>query len=75
MQVEEIISSGLLELYAAGLTSKEETAQVEQWLKQYPAIGIELSEISAGLETYAQLQAIEPAPGVKEKIFAAINTV
>ena len=73
MQIQEIISSGLLELYAAGLTSKEETEQVEQWIKKYPAIAVELDEINAGIEMYAQSQAIVPAAVVKEKVFAEIN--
>ncbi len=75
MQVQEIISSGLLELYAAGLTSQEETAQVEQWAKQYPEVAAELAEINGGLELYAKAQSIELNPSVKEKIFAQINTV
>lgn len=73
MQVQEIISSGLLELYVAGLTSPEETAQVQQWAKQYPEVASELDEIQSSIETYAINNAIEPDPSIKEKIFSGIN--
>ena len=73
MQVQEIISSGLLELYVAGLTSPEETAQVQQWAKQYHEVAAELDEIQTSIETYALNNAIEPDPSIKEKIFSGIN--
>ena len=72
MNKEDIISSGLLELYACGLTSPEEGRQVEDWIKQYPEIKQELDAIEASLETYAQANAIEPSSSVKDKIFSQI---
>lgn len=74
MKIEDIISSGLLELYAAGLTSAEETQQVQQWIVQYPEAAAELKAIELGLEAYAMGNAITPNAEVKQKIFAAINT-
>lgn len=74
MQANDIISSGLLELYATGLTSKEETIQIEQWAKLHPEVAAELSAIEKGLESYAQAHAIQPAPSVKGKVLAQINT-
>lgn len=73
MNTNEIISSGLLELYAAGLASAEEAKQVQQWATQYPAIGEELSLIEETIEAYSLANAIQPDPSVKEKIFATIN--
>lgn len=74
MQVQDIISSGLLELYAANLTSAAESEQVQAWIKQYPEVAAELKAIEKGLENYAQNDALAPGENVKEKIFAAINT-
>ncbi|MGG9964449.1 anti-sigma factor [Ferruginibacter sp. SUN106] len=74
MELQDIISSGLLELYAAGLTSPTETEQVENWVKQYPEVAAELNAIQSGIENYAQSNAITPAGNIKDKIFAAINT-
>ncbi len=73
MNKEDIISSGLLELYATGLTSPEETRQVEEWLDQYPEIRQELDAIELLLENYAQAHAIEPSSSVKDKIFSRIS--
>jgi len=70
---DDIISSGLLELYACGLTSPEEARQVEDWIKQYPEIKQELDAIEVSLETYAQANAVEPSTSVKDKIFSEIT--
>jgi anti-sigma-K factor RskA len=74
VDIQDIISSGLLELYAAGLTSAEESAQVQAWVKQYPEVAAELKAIELGLEDYAQANAVAPGAGVKDKLFAQINT-
>lgn len=74
MQANDIISSGLLELHATGLTSREEGLQVEQWIKLYPEVAAEFTAIQTGLESYAQAYLIQPDPSVKEKIFSQITT-
>ncbi len=74
MNAQEIISSGILELYCMGLTSAAETAEVAQWAKQYPEVAAEIEFIQSGLERYAQTYAVAPDASVKEKLFAAINT-
>ncbi len=73
MNAQEIISSGLLELYCTGLTSAAETVEVVQWAKQYPEVAAEIAAIQMGLESYAQIHAIAPDASVKEKLFAKIN--
>lgn len=74
MNAQEIISSGILELYCMGLTSAAETAEVAAWARQYPEVAAEIESIQSGLESYAQTHAVAPGPSVKEKLFAAINT-
>ncbi|MEO5889407.1 MAG: anti-sigma factor [Ferruginibacter sp.] len=73
METINIISSGILELYAAGLTSENEKILVEQYLSTYQEVAVELANITASLEAYAWQFLILPAPGVKEKILARIN--
>jgi anti-sigma-K factor RskA len=73
LEFKDIISSGLLELHAAGLTSEQEKLQVEQWIEQYPEVAAELKAIECSLEDYAMANAITPNADVKQKIFAAIN--
>jgi anti-sigma-K factor RskA len=69
---EDIISSGLLELYVLGLASPEENAQVEAAMHQYPEIKQEIEAIENSLESYAQENAVKPSTSVKEKIFSQI---
>ena len=73
MDTKEIISSGLLELYAAGLTSEKETLDVEQWIDEYPEVAAELQEITASLESYAHANGLQPGEEVKDRIFARVK--
>ncbi len=72
LEINEIISSGLLELYVAGLASEAECRQVEQWAAQFPAVKEELNAIETALESYARNIAIQPSPGIREKLMANI---
>jgi len=73
VEVKEIISSGLLELYITGLTSEEETLQVEEWAEQYPEIKTEIEELQNVMERYALAEAIQPDAELKQKILAKIQ--
>jgi len=66
---EEFISSGLLELYAMGIASPEETQIVQEHLAQFPELKEELHGIEMSLENYALSQSVPPDPSVKEKLF------
>ena len=73
MEPNEIISSGLIELYCLGLASPAEIAQVEGWARQYPAIAAEIAQVQEGMESYAQAHAVAPGAAVKEKLFANLG--
>jgi len=73
LNAQEIISSGILELYCTGLSSAAETAEVIQWAKKYPEVAAEIEAIQSGLEDYARIHEVEPDTSVKEKIFASIK--
>ncbi len=73
MNRNEILSSGLLELYATGVASEQEANLVQQWATQYPEVADELEQIEASIEAYSLANAIQPDPSVKEKIFATIH--
>ena len=72
MEVKDIISSGLLELYISGLTNPAETIEVEQWANIHPEVRNELNAIQTAMESYAQQHAVRPDPSVKDKIMARI---
>ncbi len=74
MEIKDIISSGLLELYITGLTSTEETLQVEQWAEQNPEVKSEIEALQNVMENYALAQAIQPDGSLKEKILAKIKS-
>lgn len=73
MEQQEIISSGLLELYALGLATEAESKQVEGWMHQYPAIAEEMTSIQQAMEKYAFMHAVEPSSQLKQSILADIN--
>ena len=75
MEIKDIISSGLLEMYVSGITTAEERAKVEEWAKQYPEIASEIRGIELSMEEYALANAVAPSPAVKEKILASINAI
>jgi anti-sigma-K factor RskA len=69
----DIISSGLLELYVMGQTTSEETEQIQNLEKNHPEIANEIKAIEDSLQNYAMLNAIEPNSNVKAKLFSQIN--
>jgi anti-sigma-K factor RskA len=73
LYIEEIISSGLLEVYAMGMTSPGETVLVENALKDYPEVRQELNKIEMSLESFARANAMEPSASVKAKILAQVS--
>lgn len=73
MNIEEYISSGIIETYVLGLADKEEARQLEELCQQHTEIQAALREAQSSLEDYAQLNAVAPPTGVKEKIWAAIS--
>ncbi|CAN5168166.1 hypothetical protein BH09BAC2_BH09BAC2_14500 [soil metagenome] len=74
MEIKDIISTGLLELYVTGLASDEEARRVEEWADMYPEVRAELDDIQNKLEQYASSFAVSPSEGLKEKIFSHINS-
>lgn len=74
MKLTEIISSGILELYATGAASIQEIELVHGYIKKYPEVASELSTIESDLEAYAHLFSVEPNSVIKEKIFDRISS-
>lgn len=73
MEDKDIISSGLLELYITGVSSPEETQQVERWVAQYPQVKSALEELQDVMESYVMAEAIQPDESLKEKIMGKIR--
>ena len=73
MNLQEIIESGHIELYAMNGLSEAETAQIEAWAAAFPEVRAEIDEAQAALELYAYAHAVEPSAGMKAKIMAAFD--
>lgn len=73
MDIQQYISSGILELYAAGALSPEEMRAVEHVMAEYPEIRRELSEIEEALEQMAMLSAKPPSSHVRASLLEKIN--
>lgn len=73
MNLEEYISSGVLEAYAAGLLAENERKEVEQNLLVYPALKIELDQIEATQELLLMKTAVQPNAHVKTQLFKALD--
>ena len=74
MNIQEIIESGIIELYVMNVLPKDEAAQVEALAVEHAEIRIEIEDIQNALQQYAQVYAIEPKPGLKGEILEKIKT-
>ncbi|HYF03271.1 MAG TPA: anti-sigma factor [Patescibacteria group bacterium] len=72
MDVQQYISSGILELYAAGALSPDEMRSVEKVLAEYPEVRHELSEIEDSLEQLAMIQAKTPPSRIRDGVLKEI---
>ena len=73
MDIQKYIASGILEQYVLGHLSSAESREVEQLAIQYPEIKKEINDIEGALEKYAQLNAVQPSPGLEAKILKKIK--
>ena len=73
MNIEEYISSGILEEYALGALSSEEMMEVEAMMAKYPEIKDELNNIELAFEDMAMATAQTPKRNLKSSILDLIE--
>jgi anti-sigma-K factor RskA len=73
VNVQEYISSGIVESYVLGLTSDEERREFEQLCLQYPELVQARTAFELSLENQAMENAVAPAAGLKQKIWNEIK--
>ncbi len=73
MNIQEYISTGILEAYALGELSAHEKAEVEKNLVLYPALKEELLKIEETSELLLMKVGIAPREEVKARLFEKIN--
>ena len=72
MNIQEYISSGIIESYVLGLASDEERKEFEQFCDQYPELQAARNAFEMALEKQAMENAIDPPAELKNKIAGKI---
>lgn len=73
MNIQEYISSGIIESYVLGLASPEERIEFEQLCSQYPQLAEARNNFELKLESRAMQGKITPPGHVKQKILSALQ--
>lgn len=73
--VSDFIESGILEVYAMGAATAEESAEVERMVAEHKEVREELNQVSLALEKYAQASGKGPSPRVKPTILATVDFI
>ncbi|TAL49529.1 MAG: anti-sigma factor [Chitinophagaceae bacterium] len=75
MNIQEYISSGIVESYVLGLASAEERAEFETNCIAYPEVRTAREAFELLLEKQAMESAVAPPAALKQKIFDNLSTV
>lgn len=67
MDKERFLASGLIEQYVLGLTTSEETLEVERYARAFPEIQEEIDSLRRAMEEYAAQYSISPSKNLKDK--------
>jgi anti-sigma-K factor RskA len=73
VNAQELISSGILEMYVLGAASSEEQALVEQLAKTHPEVKAALEQCQGDVEGYVSAFAKEPPAAMFTRIAAAVE--
>ena len=73
MNLQDYISTGILEAYALGDVTDQERLEVERQLALEPELREELKKVEATIEAIAMKAAIAPRQGIKEKLMAKVG--
>ena len=72
MDIKAYIESGIIESYVLGLSSIEETAEVELLCNQYPEIKQAVDDFAESLERTVFENAVTPPAEIKERLMMAL---
>jgi len=72
VNVQEYISSGIIESYVLGLASPEEQLEFESMSRQHPEVEAARIAFELSLEQQAMANAVQPPADMKQKIQAAV---
>lgn len=73
MDINNYISSGIIEMYAMGICSPEEKAEMELLRRQYPELNKAVVQFEIELENNLLLNATDPGAAVDDKILQSLK--
>ncbi len=73
MNIQEYISSGVVELYVAGALCEEDARELESLVSQYPELRLEVEQIEKAMEAYAMANQRQPDASLRERVLAGIT--
>lgn len=73
MNIQEIISSGLIEQYVLGLTTPAEAERIERLVREDARVRVAVAEAEASLEEYARLQSVQPDESVRSRVMTDLQ--
>ncbi|CAL1520014.1 anti-sigma factor [Chitinophaga sp. MM2321] len=73
MDAQYFISSGLIELYVAGMANEQEVRELEAAMRQFPEVAAEVESFRHSMEEYVRLQGMQPATDIRADLFNQIN--
>lgn len=73
MNLEEYISSGIIENYVLGMVSPEESRQVEGMAAAYPEVKEAIESYGKTMEAFTDLHAVQPPASLKSRIMTDIR--
>lgn len=74
MDIQQYISSGIIEAYVLGIADEEEVRELELLSAQHEEIAAAIASYKNDLEEYGTLHAIPPPPDLKDKIWSVIES-
>jgi len=75
MDKKSFIESGLLEQYVLGITTPDETEEVERHLEAFPELKEEVSGMRQALDQYAKQYAVDPPNNLRGRILRDIDEI
>jgi anti-sigma-K factor RskA len=73
VDIQQFISSGIIEAYVLGIATEEEVQELEALSKQYPEVAAAIEDCQQTMDDFSTLQSIEPPAALKANIWAAIE--
>ena len=73
MNIQEYISSGIVESYVLGLADAGERAEFEQLCRKYPELVRAREQFEEQLEKHALANAVKPSAAIRQKVLAVVQ--